>query len=852
LVAPCLAVLLGTAFITGTHVLSADLDASSDDLVSRTYQSYDAVVQSPVSQEASLGRQLRLPIDPAVAAQIEQVEGVENVAGVVEAPAVQVFGHRGGLPNLRPPTVMLNWVGEPLQQGRIVEGEPPAAEDEIALDEETIDEVGYRLGGDVVLIGPDGREPFRLVGRLAADDPDAGALSPTVVATTSVAQRFAQLGDDVSYLAVQADDTTDSARLVERLGAELPELDVVSGQQFAEQQSGTYSWFADVTAVFVSVFGLIALFVACFIVHNTFSILVAQRTRETALMRALGAERRQVMRVTVLEAVCIGVVASLLGLVVGVVLAAGVRSVVGKFFSSPGAALSVPPTALVLALGVGVVVTVLSAAVPAWRSSTVPPVAAMADVDLPDRDLRPPRAVAGLGILLGGSAVVLLGALGALGAPTVTFGVGAALMVIGLSVLTPFFAGSVARALVAPFSSLGAVTVRIAGDNAARNPRRTSLAAVSLTIGVALVVTIAVVAGSVRASVQEAVSQRVMADYVVRTSSFATGIGIPEAQLAQIADMESVAVVSPLRFGTARVPDQPAPAGSTEPGDPAPDGDDELVVGIDPATFSDVVSIGAVDGSLDQLGADTFAVLRSEAERRGWSIGDEVTLYFPEGPRAVELVATVEEDTVQAGYLLDRATFDEVMLPAFSFDALAFVGTPADLAAADREAVRADLDDMFRSYPNIAVEDLEQYVASRTLPLDTFLRVVYGLLGLAVLIALMGIANTLALSILERRRELGTMRALGMTRGQVRRSVIAESTVIAVFGTLLGLLLGAVLSLALVRILGADSAGGLSWDPPATMLAIVAAAAVLAGVVAAVLPAWAASRTEVLAAIDAV
>lgn len=851
LVAPCLAVMLGTAFITGTHVLSADLDESGDALVDRTYRSYDAVVQSPVSQEASLGRQLRRPIEPDTVAAVDRVDGVERAAGVVEAASVQIFGHRGGLPNLRPPTVMVNWVGEPLQQGRIVEGAPPTAEDEIALDAATIDEVGYRIGGTVVLIGPQGREPFTLVGRLAADDRGDGELAPSVVGTTAVAQRFAQLGDDLSYVAVQADRGTASDELIARLAAELPDLDVVSGAEFAQQQAGTLSWFSDITAAFVSVFGLIALFVACFIVHNTFSILLAQRTRETALMRALGAERRQVMSAAVIEAACIGVVASLLGLVAGVALAAAVRSVVGRYFSSPGVALSVPPTAIALALGVGVVVTVLAAAVPAWRSSTVPPVAAMADVDVSDRALRPPRAVAGLGITLGGAGTVLLGALGVGGSPTIMFGAGAAFMVVGLSVLMPFVAGPVARTLVAPFAARGVVTARIAGDNAARAPRRTALAAVSLTIGVALVVTIAVVASSVRSSVQSAVSDQVRADYVVRTSSFATGVGIPAGQLEQISEMDAVAVVSPLRFGTVRVPDRaaPTPAGSSADAT-VPDGEDELVVGIDPDTFAEVVSTGPVTGSLADLAGETFAVLRSDAARRGWTVGDRITLHFPAGPRTLELVATVEDDAIQAGYLLGRATFDEVMLPAFSFDALALVGVRDDLDQGQLDAVRAELDEAFTGYGTIAVEDLDQYVRSRTLPLDTFLRVVYGLLALAVLIALIGIANTLALSILERRRELGTMRALGMTRGQVRRAVIAESTVISVFGTLLGLGLGGLLSVALVRILGADSAGGLRWDPPEVMLVVVTGAAILAGVLAAVLPAWVASRTEVLDAID--
>lgn len=858
LVTTSLAIALGVAFLSGTHVLSSVLADSVDSHVGSSFARYDAVVQSPNVQQAAFGQELREPVDEAVVERVLAVEGVADAAGVVESASVHVFGHRGGLPNRRPPTVVLNWTGGPLQRGAIVEGRPPEADGEAVLDVGTAGEVGYRVGRPLTVIGPDGRETFTLVGLMRSGTAEPRSDPPTVLLTTAVAQRFAQVPGAYSYVAVSSDGSLPGPVLEDRIRDRVPDLEVVGGDAYARQRARSLAWYADLTAGFVAVFGVIAVVVAWFVVHNTFSILVTQQAREHALMRAVGALRRQVVLRTLAEAVGLGLVASLVGFAGGVALATVVTSFVGRFFSVPPGRPPVSPASALVAVAVGVAVTVVAALVPAWRSSAVPPAAIIDEPDEPPALGGGRRAWWAVAAATSGVAAIATGWLGAVDRPLLPVGVGAALVALGAAGLAPVAVAPVTRVLALPFAAAGALGARLAADHAGRNPRRTAVAALSLTIGVALVVLVAVLANSVRASTEIAVQQRVRADYVIRTSSFATGVGVTDAQREQVAGIDGVETVSPVRLGPVRIVDRDAAAGpdgaTGTPDGPQgpPDGADLLALGIDPATFPEVVEVGAVHGSLARVGDGAFAATASVADARGWSLGDRVRFHFPRGgARDLELVATVEHDFAQAGLLLDRSTFEAHLLPTFNYDAVVLVRTdPGAQVRGDR--FRAELESVVEGYPNLAVEDLPEYVESRTAPLETLLAVVYGLLGLAVVVALTGIANTLSLSILERRRELGIMRALGMTRGQVRRMVVGESALVAAFGTALGLLLGLALSLPLVRALGAGSVAPLDFHPPPGLLVVIAVVGVLSGVLAAIPLAWYVSRGETLDALRSV
>jgi putative ABC transport system permease protein len=869
LVTTGLAVVLGIAFLTGTQVLSTVLKDSIDSLITDVYAGYDAVVRSPEVQDVGFGQQLRASVGADLVDAAADVDGVRTASGVVEATSAQLIGSDGKIvgSDFGPPTIVYNWLGGELQQGTLTEGRPPELENEIVLEFAAAQNAGYDLGDEVRINGPEGMETFTLVG-LAGLGPEGDRSSGArpLFFLTPVAQRLGQVPGQFTYVAVSAVDGVDQTELAENLAAALPGQQVVTGEQFTAENAEGIAQFVDILSTFVMVFGYVALFVACFIIYNTFSILVAQRTRETALLRAIGARRRQVLAATLAEAAAVGLVASLLGLAGGAALATLLKAFVGRLFTVEPGVPSLPGSAVVIALAVGLLITMASAIVPALRSSKVPPIAAMSEVAVDRTSLSLARVVWGSVFVLGGAALVTLGLTDTGPNPLLEFGIGAALILISVAViLGPLIASPVSRFLAAPFGR--SVTGRLAGENAARNPKRTAATAAALTIGVTLVTLIAVVASSVRSSVDQAISDRITADYVVNSVSFSFGVGIPPTAVEEIRQIPAVDVASPVRFSPVRLLDdfgkeraaRTSSNGSSMLGGPigapdgAPEGEDDFAVGFDPETFFRVTDPGELEGAPEDLGPGTFAATRRVAEERGWELGDQIPFYFAQtGVQELELALTIENELGQSRYLLPMPTFESNVLPLFAVDFVVYVQAAEGATENQLEEMRESLDALFADSPNIAVQNLSEYAEAQTAPLDTFLAIVYGLLGLAVIIALIGIANTLSLSVLERTRELGLLRAVGMSRRQLRRTILGESIIIAVFGTLIGLVIGILFSLALSVVIAAESPGLFRYDLPVIQLIVITVVAALAGVLAALLPAWRASRLDVLDAISSV
>ncbi len=862
-----IAVMLGIAFLSGTQVLSSVLNDSIDSLISDVYEGYDAVVRSPDADSVGFGQAIRTPVPASTVDEVTAVDGVRVAEGVVETTTAQLVGSDGEVvgSDFGPPTIVSNWLeDETLRIGRLTEGRGPTDDGEIALDFSTAEAGGYEVGDEVTVGAGEGTERFELVGLVGlGDDGTRSSGAKVLVFTTAEAQRLGQMPDQFSYVAVAADEGVDQAQLTSYLAGALPEYQILTGEQFTAESADAISQFVDILTTFVSVFGWVAIVVACFIIYNTFSILVAQRTRETALLRAIGARRRQVLSATLIEAVIVGLVASIVGMVVGVLLAWGMKWLMGNFFSvQPG----LPPltgSAVVLALVIGIGVSVLSSLVPAWRSTRVPPIAALSDVAIDRSDMSRARVVWGAITLLLGAALIGLG-LGDIGpSPLFELGAGAFLVLVTLAlILGPLIAAPVSRLLAKPFSIGGRVTGRIAGENAARNPKRTAATAAALTIGVTLVSLIAILASSVKTSVDDAINSSIAADYVVSAGTFAFGVGIPPERVEQIAGLDDVAAASPVRFAPVRLIDAYAqkkaaerPTATTLPAgapagveDQAPDGQDDFALGIDPTTFFDLIDFGELDGSPEDLGAGTFATVRRVAEERGWQRGDLIPFYFARtGVQELRLEVIAETDVGQGSYLLPFETFEPNVQPMFDLDVVVYVEA-AD--GADLTALRSQLESIVEDLPKVEVQDLSQYAEAQTGPIDMFLNIIYALLGLAVVIALIGIANTLSLSIMERTRELGLLRAVGMSRPQLRNSVLIESTIIAVLGTLIGLVLGIGFSYALSVRLSADNPELFKFHLPIGHLVAIVVIAALAGVVAAIIPAWRASRLDVLTAIS--
>ena len=868
LVTTGLAVVLGIAFLTGTQLLSGALSDSIDDLIGDVYKGIDAVVRSPDTQETPFGQPIRTPVPVDLVDSVAAVDGVRTAEGFVEATGPQLVDADGKVfgSGFGPPTLVYNWVeDEDLRTGRLNEGRGPEADDEIALDFDSADELGVQLGDTVTLATlQSGTEEFELVGILGlGEDGTKSSGAKPMFFTTATAMRLVDQPDQFNFVAVAAESGTTQQELADRLAAELPDSQVLTGDAFTEESQESISQFVDILGTFVSVFGWIALFVAIFIIYNTFSIIITQRTRETALLRAIGARRRQVLGATLLEALIIGLVAAVLGLLLGMVLAAGLIQLVGSFFTVAGGLPPLTVSAVATALIVGVVVTVLSAWIPALRSSKVPPIAALSEVSQDRSDLSVSRKVWGSILLVGGGALIGYGLTDPDIAinPLILVGAGAAAVLLSVAViLGPLIASPVSRLLSKPFARGGRIAGRLAGENAARNPKRTAATAAALTIGVTLVVVIAIVASSIRATFDNTIADSVKAEYVVATASVTSLGSIPADLRGRIAELPDVAAASPVRFGFVRLLDDAAlenadeesdiPAGLVGAPDTAPPGQDEFLIGVDPDSWFDVVDSGELEGSLADLGEGTMAVNRNYAEDRGWQLGDRIPMYFgATGEQELEIAVVFERDVGQGGIYLPIETFDANMLPLFKVDAQIYVDA-AD--GADTAELGAALEELVADSPTVAVQDLDEFIEAQTGPINTFLAIIYGLLGLAILIALIGIANTLSLSVLERTRELGLLRAVGMSRRQLRHMVRVEAAIIAVFGTLIGLVIGILFSLALTFAIAADAPDLFTYRLPVTQLVVITVVAALAGVLAAWLPARRASRLDVLDAISSV
>ncbi|HBV94213.1 MAG TPA: ABC transporter permease, partial [Chloroflexi bacterium] len=569
------------------------------------------------------------------------------------------------------------------------------------------------------------------------------------------------------------------------------------------------------------VFAFVAVFVGSFLIANTFSILVAQRTQELALLRALGATRGQVFTEVITEAALTGVLASLVGFLLGILVADGLIHLVGS-----SAKLSVQPDALITSVLVGTIITVIAAALPARRATRIAPVAALREAQPEFQGLPRVRIACGLLLFLGGTA----GLLQSLFTATATSGPN--LSVLGLSVLGIFLG----TALLAPILVRPVATVlgwparfrgapgRLAGENARRNPRRTALTSAALMIGLALVTAVAVITDSVEASINQALDGTVKAQLVVIAEG--SGAFSPEVASTLRADPR-LTDVSEIRGSDVLV------------------GDIETnVIGLDTSNVSRIFSFSMTQGSAASIATgDTTIVDSTEAATENIHLGSVVTMTFPNGDKVTMTVGGIyTPDALISGYLVSLGTLNPHLTTARDSDVALNPAPGVSVASADASM----LNDL-RAYPQLSGLTKTQYKNLISAGLNTFLNLIYVLLGLAIIIAVVGIVNTLALSVLERTRELGLLRALGMTRGQTREMVAWESVIIALLGAVLGLAVGAGLGIALVSSLHSD---GISQTAvPGNNLILYAVAAALFGIIASIFPAIRASRVDILRAV---
>jgi putative ABC transport system permease protein len=832
LVGTLLAVFLGVSFLTGTLTLSDTMRANFDSLFTDASAGTDVLVRSATELQAGSDRGPDTRQRGTVPASV--VDDVAAVPGVAAAvPSIEGYGQLRGadgdpVGGNGPPRRAANWVDDPdLNPYRLVEGRAPSRPGEVVVNRGAAEEGDLSVGDRTVVETPR-RVPVTIVGLATFGDADGMGRVTYVGFTLDDARRYLGAGPDrVSGVLVRAEAGEAGDALVGRVRAAVPDgLEVRTGRQLAQEGVDEINaTFLDMVRRFLLVFAGIALLVGAVSIGNTFSILVAQRTRESALLRAVGATRGQVLVAGLVETAVVAVVASLAGLAGGIALAGLLKGLFNAFgFALPAGGLTYSGTTVVVGLVVGVLVTLVAGVTPLVRGSRVPPLAALRDVEVDRTGASLVRRASGAVVLAGGFVLLVVGGIGSslpLG------GLGAVLGTAGVVALGPVLAGPVAAVLGWPAARLRGVVGVLARENAARNPRRTAGSAAALVIGVGVVSLLTVFAASLRAAVDSSVERAFAGDLVVTTPSFGGG-GLDPRLADAVAELPEVAAVAGVGRGVARV-----------------GGEDVEIRAVEPAAASQVLDLDVRSGSLGDLGPRELAVSTDQADDRGWSVGSTVPVVFAaDGATTPFTVGAVYDETGIVGdVVLPRAAWAPHAGQAL--DVSAFVGLAPDVGVGEG---RAAVERAVSPFGSPSVEDEAGFAEASTAFVDTLLGLVYVLLGLAVVIALLGIANTLSLSVHERSRELGLLRAVGQTRPQLRSMVRAEAVVVAAYGTVVGALLGVVLGAALVSAAGSETA---VLTVPAGRLAVVVVVGAAAGVLAAARPARRAARADVLTALAA-
>jgi len=824
------AIVLGVAFVAGSLIFTDTLERNFTAIMDG---SVGDVVVRPAGASGDDSAQDSRKVPAALVERLADVEGAARADGNVTSFGVFVVGEDGKVIGAQgAPGLGFNWNDAPAASDdkpsiQLVEGHRPLRAGQVVLDPRTAEKAGYEVGEEVHLV-TSGAKPMvraRLVGLAEFGGGSLAGASMSIFDTHTAQALFTDGRDVFSDAWVTAADGVSQEELRAEVAAALPPgYEAVTGDQAADEASDDITEGLSFISTFLLVFAAVALVVGSFLIVNTFSILVAQRSRELALFRALGASRRQVTRSVLVEATIIGLVGSTLGLLLGSGLAVGLKALFATFgLDLAGAGLVFAPRTVVAAYLVGMVVTLFAAYLPARRASRIPPVAALRDdVAMPEQTLRRRLAV-GLGMVAVGVAAMSVEFLTDGEAPLWVFGVGVLLVLLGVALVSPVVGRPVVAAVGLVYRRAFGTVGRLAEQNAVRNPRRTAATASALMIGLTLVSAMSIVGASAKTSIDKTIAESFAADFVVSNA-----IGVPFSpevsdRVAQVPGVESVARV---RYVPSEV-----------------DGDRAAVGAVEPTLLTDVVGVDVTRGSAGDLSRRAVLVEQQRAKEAGLSVGDTVSMRLPAGKREFRVVGLFEQSpSVATSWLTSLEAMEAAAVaPA---DSYAYV-TVAD--GADAEQVQDRIDEVIADLPTITLKDQAEFAAEQRAPIDQMLMLIYALLGLAVVIAVLGIVNTLALSVIERTREVGLLRAVGLSRRQLRRMVRLESTVIALLGATLGVGLGVLFGVGLMSALADQGLSELRVPVP-QLVAFVAASGVV-GVLAAVWPARRAARLDVLRAI---
>jgi putative ABC transport system permease protein len=827
LVLTSLAVVLGVGFVTGSLVLTDTLNAT----FVRLFKQVDGGVDVRVRSKSTFTEQDRggnsskyQPVPESVLDEVRRVPGVRGVTGEIQGFAQIV--DKGGKPlgGNGPPTLGVAASEDPsISRLTLVRGRRPQGGGEVAIDAGSAKKGHFAVGdrAKVLLRGP--AQEFTVVGVVKLGSADNLAGATLAVFDQATAHRV--LDRPGTFDAVDVKSGAGSqAEVRDRVDDALGHrYDVLTGQQLAAQEAQDVSnSFVKFIGIALGIFAGVALLVGTFLISNTFSIIVASRTRELALLRALGARRRQVMLSVLGEAAITGLASSVVGVGFGYLVATGLKALLSAFGGNlPSSATVVAGRTVVVALVVGVVVTVASSLLPALRATRVSPMAALRDEGVSTGgELTRWRVGTGAVFLVVGG--VLL-ALGLAEGRILHVGLGALGVLIGVAVLAVVVARPLASVVGAPPARLFHLPGRLARQNAMRNPARTASTSAALMIGLALVTFVAVLSSSIKASLDRSFDRSFAADYVVTGRSFE---GFSSEVAAELRGRPELDAVVTLANGQWRL-----------------DGKNTQLEASELTTFKRLFNLELVSGSVPPDDGRGLLVVKETAESHRWRAGDVVPMEFAKtGVQPVRIAGVYKRNDFAGKYLLAFADFSR-NFDSRQAQAVVVKAAKGVQAATSRAAIQPVLD----AFPNVELKDQAQYKASITSRVDQLQALITVLLLLAIVIAGLGILNTLALSVLERTRELGLLRAVGMSRRQTRRMIRWEAVIIAVIGAVLGLVVGVFFGWAVVRAI-ADTGINVLRVPGGQLVGYVVVAALL-GVGAAVFPARRAARLNVLAAI---
>jgi putative ABC transport system permease protein len=820
-----LAIVASTAFLSGTFIFRDTVQRTFDALFADLYQRVDVYVESSNTVELAFGFESRdrLPVD--VVQQVAAVPGVADAQPFVQDDVV-VIG-KDGKP-LERKTAATS--GGTLNEGalsvwKVIEGRRPSGENEVVLERGTAAEAKYRVGDTVKLNAAGGSRDFSLVGILAYNDIASPNNATWALFDAPTAESFVGKPGYVDAVLVRGDGTVSDAQLSQRVGAALdPDVaESLTRRQITQQTQTEVQKALGFVTLFLSIFSFIALGVGGFVIYNVFSITTAQRQRENALLRAVGASSRQVTAALLVEALVIGLVGSFLGLLGGVGLALGIRNLLSTLgFSIPARGLEVAGSTVLITIVAGVVATLLAAVAPAIRAGRVPPVAAMADTAFE-------RTGSVRGRLIGAGACVAVGIATIIavvnGAAGELLALAVLLIFVGVILLGPVMAKPIARILGAPVQRVRGITGSMARGNVQRNPKRTARTAAPVLIGVALVTGATVFAASIKAQLRDTIGSTFIGDYVVNSTNGGS-LSFSQTFVDDLNALPQVGAATGLGFATVVFADGRSAVGST----------------IDPATAGELLDYRFVQGSFNDLTPDGLLVSSGEAKRRDLTVGSAVQILLDAKPRTLTVRGIYSSTDLAQARVYDRHLFDGTGIsnPA----GIVFMKRAAGVSDAQlRSAVNA----VIARYGIGQLQDRNQFINARSDLVDQSLTFIYGLLALSIVIAVFGIVLTLLLAVYERRRETGLLRAVGMTRSQVRVTVRWESVITSLYGAIVGVVMGLVLGY--IIILSLRDQGLDHFEVPVRNVTVIIVLAFVVGVLAAVIPARRATKIDILTAI---